>query len=274
MNPIHELVYEKRLTLTESCDYMTRWTSVFDKYAEIMQDTITHLPETAGGGEAEKVDLRGKSKQLNESLVVFEGKLKRTRTMQETSEIVRLNNERRKQFSSIKTFIRINRNLGNEAHRQAADRLYKQGLNFKPSRIKTYADMTKSIQVYLALLSSKQNEADVTTLGLAEYIELLDDINNEFIVLYTQRSTYQEEQGVAASSIYKDCYVQFSRLLTFLNSIYLYYTHEQFTAFANELNGITSGYQLIINNRQADSKRVKIMPMEKTIDEIIQDAEE
>lgn len=262
MIKVKELIGENYLRIAESCDYMTRWVAIYDKYAELMKDTITPSQVTTTEGEEEtpatdKVDLRGKSQKANVLLASLRQKLKRTRAMNETISMNEAHDLRHKSFSSIQMYIKSNRHSGTDENRAAAERLYNKTINFKLGSIRTYSDMTASIVSYLTLLRHEKNQADVQQLNLESRMNELEDANNVYINLDAQRGSAKEEIGVSATSIYRDCYNSFNELLRFLNSVFNYYEHAQFQTFANELNGITSGYQLIINNRKADAKREK-----------------
>lgn len=258
-----ELVYESYLTIAESCDYMTRWVAIYDKYAEAMKDTIIHSKDVVAneeGGdtpETDKVDLRGKSKEINALLEELRLKLKRSRAMNETISMSEAHAIRRQSFSSIQMYIKSNRHSGTAENRAAAERLHNITINFKISNCRTYADFSASITSFLTVLRSEKNTADVQLLNLEDRMTELEEANNTFIALDALRGTTKEENGVPASTVYRSCYNSFNYLIRFLNGVFIYYVHDQFQAFANELNGITSGYQLTINKRKAESKRVK-----------------
>lgn len=262
MEHVNELVNEHFLVLSESYEYMSHWVEIYEKYAGILKGDAGTPEEVASGKAAEsagdKIDLTNKHLQLKVLLEEFCDKLKRrNNTVSETFGLTEAHADRHRSFSSLQMNIKSKVHFGTEQSMAAAVRILTQTDNFKISLIKTRADMSASISGYIAILRQSKNTADVALLDIAERITDTENKNTIYMDLERKRGVVKKEKGRSASTVYRDCYKSFNQLTDLVNCVFFYYDNNQFTAFANELNGITDGYQYIINKRNMEAKRKK-----------------
>lgn len=262
MEHVNELVNEHFLVLSESYEYMSHWVGIYEKYAGILKGDAGNPEEVVSGKAAEsandKIDLTNKHLQLKVLLEEFCDKLKRrNNTVSETFSLTEAHADRHRSFSSLQMNIKSKVNFGTEQSMAAAVRILTQTDNFKISLIKTRADMSASISGYIAILRQSKNTTDVALLDIAERITDTENKNTIYMDLERKRGVVKKEKGRSASIVYRDCYKSFNQLTDLVNCVFFYYDNDQFTAFANELNGITDGYQYIINKRNMEAKRKK-----------------
>lgn len=249
-----ELVGESYLTLSENCDYMTNWVSVYNKYAESMGGNIIRL-STTDLPSTDKADLRTKTTELDQMLKDFREKLNFNRKMRETESMSEAHADRRQKFSAIRYYIKGHLCSLKAEEKAAATVLNNRTINFKISKARTYAATSTLITSYIEVLRSEACAAHVEALGLAPYINELEEANEKYLSLFQQRNIYKQSIGLSASVLYRDCYAYFNDLIRYLNGILRFYQHEEFGDFVGELNGITFSYQLIANSRKNGNKQ-------------------
>ena len=267
-----ELLNEHFLNVAESYGFMSAWVEVYDKYAKLLKgESVTpsevSVKKTAES-ENDKVDLSNKHLALQTALEELSRKLKRSRLYSETLGLTNAHTIRRHHFSALKQNIKSKQFTGTEESQNAANSLIDQTVNYKSSNIKTRGDMTASIIGYLSILSLPKNSNAVTVLNIRSRMTELEASNKVYMDLEKKRGTVKEEKGLSASAMNKECRILLAQLQDLVNSVFYYYDNDMFTAFANELNGVTESYQLLINKRNAEAKRkkdeknvVKLLPL-------------
>ncbi|WP_455664572.1 DUF6261 family protein [Phocaeicola sp.] len=256
-----ELVNEQFLNLSEKYDFMSRWVGVYDKYAKLLKTTpdavIKEMSEKIPESENDKVDLTNKHLELQALLTEYSQKLKRSRLYSETIGLTNAHTVRHNCFSSLQMNIKSKRFTGTAEDQKAANSIIDQTGNYMMSKITTRADMTASIIGYISILQLEKNNKSVQLLNISSRITELENANNLYVDLDTKRGTVKEQKGLSASQLCKVCNEQLVQLYALVNSMFFYYDNEQFSAFADELNGVTESYQLVINKRNAEAKRKK-----------------
>lgn len=257
MKNVRRLMNEKFLTMTEHYNYMSQWIDIYDKYAKLLEEENLNPSNKSKIIESknDRVDLTNKDVEIKEKLIEFCSKLKLSRTMNETTGLSEAHFARYHCFSDLKMNIRSNKSSGTKECRQAVKDLISQTANYVISKITTRADMSASIAGYLTILNKDTNSDKIVLLNLKGRMEELEKANAYYRELESKRGIAKEQKGKSASMIYQECYVLLKQLINLVNSVFYYYDNELFQDFVNELNGISSNYQLIINKRKAEKKR-------------------
>lgn len=267
-----DLKNEHFLNLSENYGYISGWVSVYDKYAKLLKGVSVGVSEAAEKkvpeSENDKVDLTNKHLELQKILVEFSQKLKGSRLYSETLGLTEAHALRQKHFSGLKQNIKSKRYTGTQECQDAAAVLIDQTSNYKAANISTRSDMTASITGYLSILNLGKNSNAVTLLKIKDRMTELESSNQAYIDLDKKRGSVREERGLSASVLNKECRALLSDLYHLVNTLFTYYENDQFIPFANELNGVTESYQLLINKRKAEAKRkadekkeMKLLPL-------------
>ncbi len=257
MKNVRRLMNEKFLTMPEHYNYMSQWIDIYDKYAKLLKEESLDPSNKSKIIESknDRVDLTNKDVVIKEKLIEFRSKLKLSRTMNETTGLSEAHFARYHCFNDLKMNIRSNKSSGTKECRQAAKDLIGQTANYVISKITTRAAMSASIAGYLTILNKDTNSDKIALLNLKGRMEELEKANACYRELESKRGIAKEQKGKSASMIYQECYVLLKRLISFVNGVFYYNDNELFQDFVNELNGISSNYQLIINKRKAEKKR-------------------
>ncbi|MDR2009000.1 MAG: DUF6261 family protein [Bacteroidales bacterium] len=183
--------------------------------------------------------------------------LEQIRKSQYTAEIARADVERDTTFSGFRDIVKGMQSHFDPAKRKAAANLMIVFSQYGNISKKSYSEETASIHNFLQEMRNKF-ASDIETLGLQEWVDMLDQNNQEFSSLMLQRN---EETSQKTSLRMKDlrteienCYVE---MIKCMEAVTILQSDHTLTEIINKLNANLTRYSNTLAQRQGKAAAQK-----------------